>query len=120
MKKILLASLCVFLATSSVSQATIDVGAGWDLFFTQNSTEFMGLNWEGVPLGSFDFGGSIGTQNTGGVDTIVQRIDQASVAGDGLTGTIDIELVALQLVSMVQFDVDGLGPAPFGYHYVTL
>ncbi len=120
MKRLILASLCVFLAASSVSQATIDVNEGWDLFFTDDSTEFMGLNWEGVPLGTFDFGGTIGVKNTGGIDTIMQRIDLASVTGDGLTDTIDIELVALQLVSTVQFDLDGPGPAPFGYHYITL
>lgn len=120
MKKILLASLCMLMAASSVSQATIDVNEGWDLFFTLDSTEFMGVNWVGVPLGTFDFGGAIGVENTGDVDTIMQRIDLASVAGNGLTDTIDIELVALQLVSTVQFDLDGPGPAPFGYHYITL
>ena len=120
MKKILLASLCMLMAASSVSQATIDVNEGWDLFFTDDSTEFMGLNWEGVPLGTFDFGGTIGVQSTGGIDTIVQRIDPASVAGAGNTDTINIELVAMQLVSTVQFDFDGDGPSPFDYHYITL
>jgi hypothetical protein len=51
-----------------------------------------------------------------GIDTIVQRLEQANVAGDGQTDTIDIELVALQLVSVDPVDLG----AGLGDHYITL
>ena len=115
-QKILVGSLFISIAVSSVSQADINVGAGWDLFYTDDSTTFMGVNWEGVPLGDFDFGGTTGVQDVHGIDTIVQRLEQASVAGDGQTDTIDIELVALQLVSVDPVDLG----AGLGDHYITL
>jgi hypothetical protein len=122
-KKFIFMSLCMLLAAPSVSQAIPDhnVAPGYDLFVTDDSsTDLLGIPLEGVPIGLFDFGGTTGVKNTDDVDTIIQRTDDASVAGDGLTDTIDIELVALQLVSTVQFDLDGAGPAPFGYYYITL
>lgn len=119
MKRLVLFSLCVLFATSSVSQASLEASAGWDTFMT--STAYLNLGsgpiaFEGVSLGTYDFGGTIGSQNTGDVDTIVKRIDPASVAGDGLTDTIDIEIVALQLVSVGQLDLG----AGLDYHFATL
>jgi hypothetical protein len=83
---------------------------GWNLLQTGPGTTFLGLAWEGVPLGSFDFG--TGPTNTGNTDTIVRRLSQA----DAPSETIPIELVALQLVSTAPIDIGG----GLGLHYVTL
>src|SRR5438105_138265 len=65
--------LLAALAVPSVSRADNRVAPGWDLFATQPGTSFMGVPFTGVPLGTFNFGGTIGTQPTGDTDTIVQR-----------------------------------------------
>ena len=119
MKRLVLFSLCVLFAASSVSQASIDASAGWDTFMTISAYLDLGsgpIAFDPVPLGTYDFGGTIGTQNTGDVDSIVQRIDNASVASAGLTDTIDIELVALQFVSVDPINIG----AGLDYHYITL
>jgi len=75
--------------------ATSTVLPGWDLFETlPGNTVFNGMNWTGVPLGSYTFpGGPAGPQNVGTTDTIVQRKGTA----DGPSETIPIEMVGLQL-----------------------
>ena len=100
---------------SPASQASSTVFAGFDLFQTGGGTTFMGVPFVGVPLGSFDFGGSIGIKPTGLTDTIVHRF--GSSIGPGLTAPVPIELAGLQLVSAVPFSF-GLEPADF--HYITL
>jgi len=96
------------------SRATL-VDAGWDLFLTDpGSTTFLGQHFEGVPLGTFDFGGSIGVKPVGNTDTIMQRL----AAGPG-TG-IPIALQAFELQSVNPFDPDGSGDAPLATYYVTL
>ena len=107
----------VVLAGPGAAQADpIVVSAGWDLFVTQDGTSFQGVAFEGVPLGTFDFGGTIGSKATGDADTIVERTEDASVAGAGLSATIGIEIVALQLVSTAPVNF-GAGEA---LHYITL
>ncbi len=94
-----------------------DVSPGWDLFETTPSTVIGGMHWEGVPLGSFDFGGSIGVENTGKIDTILERKALAAVLGSPETAVaIDIELVALQLKSVDPIDLG----AGLDFHYITL
>jgi hypothetical protein len=108
--------LLIALASPSVGRAGPTVDPGFDLFETLPGTTFMGIPFMGVPLGSFDFGGSIGVQSTGTADTIVQRKEQATI-GDP---TIEIEMVALQLMSVSPVDLD---PGPgFDLHalFVTL
>ena len=110
--------LAMFLAIvfSGMSYASLIVEPGFDLLITGPPTTFSGVDFEGVPLGSFDFGGTIGVQSVGNADTIVERKDQAMVAEDGQTDTIDIELVALQLVSVTPVDFG----AGLDFHYITL
>jgi hypothetical protein len=109
-----LGSLAVLLtAYASVALASSQLAPGYDLFFTRSGTEynFMGtgglglVEFEGNPLGSFDFGGSIGVESTGDVDTIVRRLATAN----GPSETIPIELVALSLRSIDLIDI-GNGP----------
>lgn len=92
------------------SHATSIIQTGWDLLATQPGTQFMGVPFQGVPIGSYDFGG--GLQNVGNADTIVQRLATAN----GPAQTIPIELVALQLKSVIPVDF-GLG---VGIYYITL
>jgi len=100
-------------------QATMTVSSGWDLLVTVPSgTEFMGQNWQGVPIGDYNFGGN--TANAGLADTIIHRPDAATVTENGQSVTVPIEVAALQMRSVNQFDPDGAGDAPFGYYYLTL
>ena len=67
-------------AAANVTRADFEVEKGWDLWETDaGSTQFNGFAFEGVPLGTFDFGGSIGVQNVENADTIVQRFEPAVV-----------------------------------------
>ncbi len=105
------------LAMAGTAQADFVVSEGWDLFFTVDDTEFLGVPFEGVPLELFDFGAPLGLKDVGNVDTIVRRLDDAWVdwPDDKMT-TIDIELVALHLVSAWPFD-PGTG---LDFYFVTL
>jgi hypothetical protein len=93
------------------------VNAGFDLSQTTNA-KFEGTTFTGVPLGSFNFGGSVGVQSTGNTDTIIQRLGDAIVPNAPLPQTtgVDVELVALQLVTTVPVDL-GIG---LDFYYVTL
>lgn len=107
-------------ATPGISQADYIIEPGFDLFKTDSANinlPVLGIEpFQGVPLVSYDFGGSAGVKSTGNTDTIVQRIDQASVAGPGNNDVIDIEIVALQLKSVTEINL-GAGS---DYHYATL
>ncbi len=107
-------------ATPGISQADYIIEPGFDLFKTDSANiNLPGLGivpFQGVPLVSYDFGGSAGVQIIGNTDTIVERMDQASVASPDNNDVIDIEIVALQLRSV---DKINLGPGS-DYHYATL
>ena len=113
---LLVISIAIGLAAPTVARAGFIVSEGFDLFQTIDGTQFDGVDFEGVPLGEFDFGGTIGSKNTGNADTIVQRLGPASVVAAGQTVVIDIELVALQLRSVAPVDWG----AGLDFHYVTL
>lgn len=105
-------------AVHAVGTTTVD--AGYDLLTTQSGTQLAGIPLTGVPLGSYNFGGMIGTQSTGDADTIVQRLANASLPLPSIPGdapAINIQLDALQMVtaSPVSF-----GGGPLGLYYVTL
>src|ERR1700737_2000421 len=103
------AAFCVFASTPLYASTT--VAAGWDLFQTVSpGTTFGGQEFEGVPLGSYDFGA--GAQPTANTDTIVHRLSAANAPST----TINIELTALQLKSVNPTDF-GLGP---DFYYITL
>lgn len=86
------------------------VNAGYDLLQTEPGTAFAGVDFVGVPLGTFDFGG--GPVATGLTDTIMQRLAPAA----GPSQSIPVEIVALQLVSATPVDF-GLG---LGFYFITL
>ncbi len=109
------------LAFQPMAKAGLTVESGWDLLVTVPSgTEFMGQNWQGVPIGSYDFGGSIGYQNVQIADTIIQRPQAATVSAYGENTTVPISIAALQMMSVSAFDPDGSGPAPLDHYYITL
>jgi len=112
------------LGAPGLSQAEFTVNPGWDLWDTQEGTTFVAgatdIPLQGVPLGTFDFGGAIGTQFVNGTDTIVRRTEPAVVSGPGETATIDIEMVALQLRSVDPVDLSAFGGTGTEFIFVTL
>jgi hypothetical protein len=74
----------------------------------------MGVSLEGVPLGSFDFGGAIGVKPTGDTDTIIQRLQNATPGSP----TISIQLDALQLETEAPTTFGGMVPS--GTYFITL
>jgi hypothetical protein len=98
-----------FIAAQAPGATTVN--AGFDLFQTQASgTMFNGVNFMGVPLGTYNFGGSIGTQNTGNTDTIVQRLASSSVSTTPSTASpINLQITALQLESTTPVNYNGNG-----------
>jgi len=121
----------LFMLMASVTHAVPLVGAGFDLLQTQPGTSLdtgllstplpLGIiPLEGVPLESFDFGGTTGVQSTGNADTIIERKTDAEVPGAPNSTTIDIEIVALQLKSVNPIDLSPLGPLPTDFIYITL
>jgi MYXO-CTERM domain-containing protein len=124
---ILLAFAAFVVSKPAASQAQFVVDPGFDLWTTDpgqtnfffNGTPFPPgppVAFQGVPLGTFDFGGAVGVQNVGNTDTIVQRLAPAVAGGPGQTASIDIELVALQLRSVAPITV---GPDT-DFYYITL
>jgi hypothetical protein len=103
-----LAGLCgvLFLQTSSRADSVLP---GYDLFTTDPSTSFDGLNWAGVPLGTYNFGGSIGAQWVGATDTIMQRLGTWNSTTPG--SPVSLQMDALQLVSTTPM----FGPGVYGY-----
>jgi hypothetical protein len=112
-----LAALCaLLLVLARPAAADLRVDAGWDLLETLPGTSFMGLPFQGVPLGNFDFGPPFGVQATGLTDTIIRRLDDAVVPMVGDSDTIPIEIVGLQLVSSNPIDLG----AGLGFYFITL
>ena len=103
------ASLLTGLSLPTPSRAD-PIEPGWDLFNTvEGDTTVDGFNFQGVPLGTYNFGGAIGVQNVGNTDTIIQRLPPVST----VPGIFDLLLNVLQLKSLVPI---------FGalYGYITL
>jgi hypothetical protein len=101
------------------------VSPGYDLFETEpGETDLLGIDLRGKPLNPPTFGfvppppSASGTFAIGDTDTIVHRLESAS-GNPGETDTIEIELVALSLVSTAP--VTGLHPTlPDQHVSVTL
>jgi hypothetical protein len=96
------------------------VSPGFDLFQTVPAdTSFPGLgNLMGVQLGTFNFGGTIGTVPVNPTDTIVQRttlIDVPTVAGS--SGSSPLVMRALQLETVIPVNFLGNG---LDNYFVTL
>jgi hypothetical protein len=108
--------LAAILLTPGEGRAAFDVAAGYDLFQTQPGTTFTGLGaLTGVPLGTFNFGGSIGVQNVGLTDTILQRTS-AVTGSSGSTGTSNLVMNALQLETVAPVNIG----AGLNNYFVTL
>ncbi|MCH7799367.1 MAG: hypothetical protein IID28_13120 [Planctomycetes bacterium] len=110
------AGVLLTMVPAGTSQASFAIGAGWDLFETTTPTTFMGFEFTGVPLGSFSFGLGPTGRDTGTADTIIERLEAASVPGAGMSDTVDIELVALHLVSVEPIDLGG----GLDFYFITL
>ena len=98
--------------------ASFTVAEGFDLWHTPDDggTTFAGAVFKGVPLNTFDFGDGNGPVDVGDTDTIVQRLNDATVSAPGETATIDIEMAALQLMTVAPTDLG----AGFGNYFITL
>lgn len=105
-----LCAALLLLTWPGLVRASDTILPGYDLFRSVEGTQFGGVPFVGVPLGTFDFGS--GPVGVGNADTIVHRLDPATASAPD----IPIELVALHLQSAVPFDF-GLGP---GTYFVTL
>lgn len=116
--RLLAISAGVFCSTAVNAMPT--VAPGWDLLHTVPVTTFAGATFEGVSLGSFDFGGSIGVRRVGNADTIVHRLAAAMVPGPApppaTAAPIPIELLALQLKSTIPINLG----AGVDFYYITL
>jgi hypothetical protein len=126
--KVLMLGLAVGIAACTlrgeVQADSVSVAAGYDLFQTMAGTSFPGLgDLMGVPLGTYNFGGGIGKQNVGMTDTIIQRLQAATVTAPGAipypvtAATINLSVLSLQLetTQKVNFNNNGLA-----YYFVTL
>lgn len=113
-----LAVVLAALAQAHSARASSTVRAGWNLLETDpSSTSFFGETFEGVPLGTFDFGGSIGVQVVGPTDTIIRRLEAATVPGPGHSVVVSTVVDAFQLRSVAPVSLLG---GPLGIYYVTL
>jgi hypothetical protein len=84
------------------------VDAGYDLFQTVASgTEFDGIFFQGVPLGTYVFGNAPAVP-VGTTDTIIQRLQDVTAAG----GTTNLNVLAIQLESV--------SPVNGQYLFITL
>ncbi len=90
------------------------VDPGWSLFQTDPATtSFFGFAFEGVPLGDFDFGGTIGLETVGPTDTIIRRLSAAADPSAMVATVVD----AFQLRSVGEVSILG---GPLGIYYLTL
>jgi len=106
------ALLCTVWAGGLAAHAD-SVAPGYDLLSTQPGTVFFGTPFDGVPLGTYNFGGSIGVQNVGPVDTIIERFPGVSSPG----GSVGLAIAALQLETAIPTSLDG---GPVGFYFLTL
>lgn len=109
------AAFAAIAGSAPIARAAVIVAPGFDLLQTVPGTNILGADFVGVPLGSFDFGGSVGVQPVGPTDTIIQRLDPVDGAG-GSPVIINVEMVALQLVTSSPTNIFG----PLDTYYLTL
>src|SRR5258708_11056206 len=96
--------------TIGIANAGPVVNPGFDLFESLTGTTFGGVAFQGVPIGTFNFGGTIGVKNVGVTDTIIQRLAPATGAA------IATQMLDLQLMSTAPTNF-GLG---VGFYFITL
>jgi len=126
--RFILQSLAIFAATRMLAETradTVSVAVGYDLFESVgNASNFPGLgSLMGVPIGNYNFGGAIGLQNVGNTDTIIQRLQAATVTAPGAitypvtAPTIGLSVAALQLETTQPVNFGGFG---LDNYFVTL
>ncbi|HUO10397.1 MAG TPA: PEP-CTERM sorting domain-containing protein [Phycisphaerae bacterium] len=105
-------------ATALPALAANDILPGYDLFQSLPGTELNGQPFIGDPLGTFNFGGTIGVQGVGNADTIIQRLGSAVSPTLPSTSpvTVQVQMQALQLMTPTPVDL-GAGT---GFYFVTL
>ncbi len=102
--------------TMATNGQIVTVAPGFDLFQTSAGTTFNGFDFKGVPLGTYNFGGSVGTQPTGLTDTILQRTSAVtSTVGNSGTTPLVVEALQLESTSLINFGGAGLDD-----YFVTL
>src|ERR1044071_8952287 len=114
--------LCLCLSSAAQGNVVVTVAPGYDLFRADPLDTVFGsassfAPFKGVPLGSFDFGGTVGVQNTGTTDTIIKRTAPGSPGALPGTVGVPIQMVALQLQSVQPFNFNGNG---VDNYFVTL
>ena len=112
-----LIALATWTSTSpAVPQSTI--APGWSLYQTSNLVTLAGIQFIGVPIGSYNFGGSIGTQNIGDTDTIIQRTGTITASGalPQTPAPSPITMTDLQLETVAPTSAFG----PLSIYFVTL
>jgi hypothetical protein len=110
--------VCAIGAYAFPALGQTDVLPGYDLLETTAGTNFAGEPFEGVPIGSYNFGGAIGVQNVGETDTIIQRPNTSSIPGNsGDSGAQPLLFDDLQLESATPFSFGG---GPVGFYFITL
>jgi hypothetical protein len=119
-----LRSFCTFLVLAETlaqihsAHASFIIDPGSQLLeFEAGSATFLGQPFEGVPLGTFNFGGIIGIQDVGPTDMIIRRLSTATVASAGNSATVTTAIDALQLKSVGPVSL--MGELPQNY-YVAL
>ena len=105
MNKLLLFVIIGAIGASTSPAWAMEVEAGFDLFMTTQTTE---VDLSGFGLGIVPLEGDDTFFLLPGVDTIVERLDPAGVPNVGDSNTIDIELVALSIVSIDPVRIDVL------------
>ena len=103
-------AICAMLTVVGAANAGPVVNPGFESFQSLTGTTFGGVAFQGVPIGTFNFGGTIGVKAVGGTDTIVQRLAPATGAA------IPTQLLDLQLMSTAPTNF-GLGT---GFYFITL
>jgi hypothetical protein len=114
---ITLTILACYTSTShAVPQSTID--PGWSLYASTNVTTFDTLQFTGVPIGSYNFGGAIGTKNIGNTDIILQRTGTITASGalPQTPAPSPIAITDLQLETVTPTSAFG----PLAFYFLTL
>jgi len=114
---LLVLAIVVALPAIGVGSPVANVLPGYDLFETTTGTNLNGIPLQGVPLGTYDFGGAIGVQSVGNTDTIVQRLQTATAPSlPGTAPTINLQMLALQMETVTPVDLG----AGLNNYFVTL
>jgi hypothetical protein len=102
------------LLSSHRAMADVIIAPGYDIFHSLSpGTSFAGVPFMGVSLGTFNFGGTIGTQSVGNADTIIHRTSSVDAT---LSGSTPLTMLALQLETVAPTNVFG----PLDNYFVTL